>query len=167
MRYGWHRVGTWLLAVATLVLAANAAQAADKAEKEKPKVAVKSFAAKGVDSSVAGTLETSFCNALANQSMEVLCPDDLKAIISVKQTDLGMGSCDNEEECIKNIAKMSDAKRVVTGEVSKLGESFILSVAMIDAESGKVLSRASEKTSKLENLLDKVDSLAKKLAEKK
>jgi TolB-like protein len=130
----------------------------------KTRVAVKSFAAKGVDNSVAGTLETSFCSALSNQSMEVLCPDDIKALISAKQAELGLGKCDSDEECVKSIANVAHAAKVVTGEVSKLGESYILSVSIIDAENGKVLTRASDKTSKLEELLDKVEGLAKKLA---
>lgn len=130
----------------------------------KPRVAVKAFAAKGVDSSVSGTIETSFCSALANQSFDVLCPDDIKALIAAKQVDLGMGSCDNDDACVKSIGNIAHATKVVTGEVSKLGDSYILSVSIIDAENGKVLGRASDKTGKLEELLDKVDGLAKKLA---
>jgi TolB-like protein len=163
MQIGWHRVTTWLLAIAMLAVAGSVAQAADKAPAEKTRVAVRTFAAKGVDASVAGTIETSFCDALSKQPFDVICPDDLKALLSVKQADLGLGTCENDDDCIKSIAKLSEAKRVVTGEVSKLGDSFIVSVTMIDAESGKVLSRASDKTLKVEALLDKLEGLAKKL----
>ncbi len=165
---------TFARAALVLSLTASAAHADDKAPakeapKEAPKaaskrIAVRSFAAKGVDSNVAATVETSFCSALANESLDVVCPDEIKALISVKQADLGLGNCDSDEECIKNIGKASDAGRVVTGEVSKLGESFIVSVAMIDSETGRVLSRASDKTPKVESLLDKLEGLAKKLA---
>ena len=58
----------------------------------------------------------------------------------------------------------AEAARVVTGEVSKLGETYLLSVSLIDAASAKVLARASEKAGKPEELLDKVNGLAKKLA---
>ena len=153
------RIIAGLATTAAILAIGSVAQAEGKT-----RVAVRAFAAKGVDASVAGTVETSFCSALANQSLDVVCPDDVKALISVKQADLGLGNCENDEECIKNLAKVADASKVVTGEVSKIGESFIVSVAMIDSTSGKVLARASEKTNKVEDLLEKLEGLAKKLA---
>ena len=156
-----------LAACAFAVIAAPTAQAQEKAESKSSKVAVRSFAAKGVETSVAGTIETAFCDALSKQSLEVVCPDDVKALMSVRQTDLGLGNCDSEEECTKQVAKISEASRVVTGEVSRLGDSYIVSASMIDADSGKVLGRASEKTGKLEALLDKLEGLAKKLVSSK
>jgi TolB-like protein len=147
-------------AAAAVLVMAGPAQAEGKV-----KVAVRSFSAKGVDASVAGTLETSFCSALANQGLDVLCPEDVKALVTAKQADLGLGNCESDEECVKAIAKVSDAARVVTGEVSKLGDAYLISVSIIDAKNGKVLGRAtSEKTNKVEDLLDRVDGLAKKLA---
>lgn len=130
----------------------------------KTRVAVRSFAAKGVDLSVAQTVETSFCTALSDAGYDVLCPDDVKALIASKATELGTGACDSDAECIQNIVKVSNAARVVSGEVSKLGDTYILSVSMIDAKTGSVVGRSSEKTNKLEGLLDKVEPLAKKLA---
>lgn len=165
MRTGIQRWKSVILGACALAMAvAPAVQAEEKAT---PKVAVRTFAAKGVDASVAGTIETAFCDALSKQSLDVVCPDDIKALMSVRQTDLGLGNCDSEEECSKQVAKIASASHVVTGEVSKLGESFIVSATMIDAESGKVVARGSEKTSKLEALLDKLDGLAKQLASKK
>jgi hypothetical protein len=130
----------------------------------KVRVAVRSFSPKGVDASVAATVETSFCSALANQNVDVLCPDEIKALVAQKQGELGLGNCDSDDECVKSIAKVSDAAKVVIGEVAKLGDAFILSVSIIDSKSGRVLARGSEKVAKVENLLDKVDGLAKKLA---
>lgn len=148
-------------ACAVIGLGAGVASAADK-------VAVRGFNAKGVDPAIAGTLETSFCNALAEQSMEVMCPDEMKALAGHEQIQLGVGSCaENDDACIKATAKAAEAPRVVTGEVSKLGETFIISVALIDAATGKVLARGSDKTTKLEDLLDKLPALAKKLASAK
>jgi hypothetical protein len=132
----------------------------------KTRVAVRSFVAKGVDLSIAQTLETSFCTALSDAGYDVLCPDDVKALIASKATELGTGACENDEECVKNIVKASNAARVVNGEVSKIGDTFIISVSMIDAKSGSVVGRASEKTPKVESLLDKVAPLAGKLSGK-
>jgi len=162
MRIQSSRIIAGLATTAAVLAIATVAQA-----QTKTRVAVRSFAAKGVDASTAGTVETSFCNALSNQGFDVVCPDDVKALISVKQADLGLGNCDSDEECIKNIAKVADAGRVVTGEVSKLGDQYIISATMIDAVSGHVLGRASETTKKIDDILDRLDSLAKKLASAK
>lgn len=142
-----------------LVLAAGAANA-----EAKGKIAVRAFSAKGVDAAIASTLETSFCTALSEQGLEVMCPDEVRALVTAKQADLGLGNCESDDACLQAIAKMSEAARVVTGEVAKLGDVYIISVALIDPASGKVISRASEKTPKLEDLLDKLAPLAKKLA---
>jgi hypothetical protein len=151
--------------LAVVALLASVAVAADT--KPAVKIAVRSFVAKGVDPSIAGVLETSFCSALGSESLDVICPEEIKAIISMKQSQLGFGSCDDDETCMKNIAKATEATRVVTGEVSKLGELYIVSVALLDAETSKVIARASDKSSKVEDLLEKVTGLAKKIAAQK
>jgi TolB-like protein len=130
------------------------------------KIAVQAFSAKGVDASVASTLETSFCTALSEQGLDVICAEEVKAIVAASQRGLGFGTCE-DEECLKNIAKAAEAARIVTGEVARLGDLFIMSVALIEPESNKVLARASERTKKVEDLLDKLTPLAKKLAEKR
>jgi len=141
-------------------LSAGTAQAEGKG-----RVAVRNFAAKGVDPSIASTLETSFCTALADH-YEALCPDEIKALMATRQQQLGLGGCDNEEECLKAISTVSNAPKVVTGEVGKLGVKYILSVTLLEAETNKVLARGTESTEKVEDLLDKVVVLAKKLAGK-
>jgi TolB-like protein len=160
MRTELHRWKTLLLAAcAGVLIVAPRAQAEEKSTK----VAVRQFGAKGVEASQAGTIETAFCDALSKQSVEVVCSEDVKALMNIRQTDLGLGNCESEEECTKQVAKIAEASRVVTGEVSKLGDQFIVSVTMIDAESSKVVARASDKTGKIEALLDKLEGLAKKL----
>lgn len=152
-----------LTAVAAFAVNAGAEEKAPRAEEKQSKVAVRAFGAKGVDASVAGTIETAFCDALSKQNLEVVCSEDVKALMNMRQTDLGLGNCDSEEECTKQVAKIAEAGRVVTGDVSKLGDQFIVSVTLIDAESSKVVARASDKTQKVEALLDKLEGLAKKL----
>jgi TolB-like protein len=163
MRTGFPRWTLILAASAVATLAAPRAHAEEKASSKSSKVAVRAFLAKGVEASTASTIETAFCDALSKQSLEVVCSEDVKALFSMRQTDLGLGNCESEEECTKQVAKISEAGKVVTGEVSKLGDQYIVSATLIDAESSKVVGRASEKTSKLEGLLDKLDGLAKKL----
>ena len=92
---------------------------------------MRAFLAKGVEASTASTIETAFCDALSKQSLEVVCSEDVKALFSMRQTDLGLGNCESEEECTKQVAKISEAGKVVTGEVSKLGDQYIVSATLI------------------------------------
>ena len=49
--------------------------------------------------------------------------------------------------------KSGDAKKVVTGDVSRLGEVFLLNATLIEPETNKVLARASEQAKKVEIIL--------------
>lgn len=130
------------------------------------RVAVQTFGATGVDPTVASVVESSFCSALQDEKVDALCADTLTAILQNAQTRAGLGGeCgDKDADCLKGIAQATDAKRVVTGEVSRLGDTFLLTITVIDAASNKVLTRVSEKAGKAEGLLDKVKPLAKKVA---
>lgn len=130
------------------------------------RVVVQSFSATGVDATVASVVESSFCSALQDEKVDALCADALTAILQNAQTRAGLGGdCgDKDAECLKGIAQATDAKRVIAGEVSRLGDTFLVTVTVIDAASNKVLMRATEKAGKAEALLDKVKPLAKKVA---
>ena len=132
------------------------------------KVAVQAFQAKGVDQTVASIVESSFCSALSEEKVDAMCPDALAALMQSAQLNAGMGgTCGDEDaKCIEGLAKAADASRIATGQVSRLGDTFLLTVTLIDAGSKKVLVRATEKAGKAEDLLDKVKPLAKKVAAK-
>ena len=131
------------------------------------RVVVQPFSAKGVDATVASIVESSFCSALGEEKVDALCPDALAAIMQNAQTKAGLGgNCGDEDAaCLEGLAKATDARRVVTGEVSRLGDTFLVTVTLLDAGTNKVLVRATEKASKAEGLLDKVKPLAKKIAQ--
>lgn len=161
MRTRWQTMTSGLIAAVALASWAPAAQAEDKPQ---VRVAVRSFSAKGLEQSTASTLETVFCDALAKESYDVLCSEDLNAILTQRQQELGLGQCESDDDCLKSVGEIAHAAKMVTGEVSKVGDTYLISVTMIDVASGRVSSRATEKTTKLEQLLDKVPSVAHKLA---
>lgn len=151
----------WMLACAVVAGLSwtGKAQAAER-------VVVQPFTAKGVDQNVASVIESSFCTALGEEKVEALCPDALTAILTNAQAQAGLGgNCGDEDAaCLKSLAKATDAKRIITGEVARLGDTYLVTVTLIDAGSNKVLTRATQKADKAEDLLDKVKPLAKKLA---
>ncbi len=164
-----NSVAKWFPGLVAVVLVGVAfgqpAQAEEKEKTSKPKIAVQQFTAKGVEATIASTLETSFCNELAEYG-DVLCSGDVKSIMQYKQLELGVGACDNEDACLAQMAEAVQAEKVVTGEVAKLGTLFIINVTLVDPQSKKVLARASEKTEKVEDLLGKLAALAKKVSGK-
>lgn len=157
MRSNLKSILTWVAGVC--VSLGTVAQAAER-------VVVQSFGATGVEQSVASVVESSFCSALQEEKVDALCADALTAILQNAQTRAGMGGeCgDKDAGCLKGLAQATDAKRIVTGDVSRLGNTFLLTITVIDAESNKVLVRASQKAGKAEGLLDKVKPLAKQVA---
>lgn len=162
-------VAAALFALVPMAQAQQAKPAQGEAKKaDSTRTAVRSFTAKGVDISIAAILETQFCGALARQSVETVCPQELRMLITMRQADLGIGACDGaEDECLADIVKLSNADRVVTGEVARLAGSYIVSVSLLDAASGRVIARASETVKGEDKLLSVLDPLAKKLTSTK
>lgn len=168
---GFSRFGAggFRTAVAGVLVAAvcfvGVAQAEEKKAEPSNRYAVRTFVAKGVDANVAGVIETSFCNALSNRGLDVLCPGDVQALLTQKHAQLELGACDQKEEaCLKGIAEVSNASRIVTGEVSKVGDVFQVSVSVVDPGHQRVVTRASERANRVEKLLEAVEPLAKKIA---
>lgn len=133
------------------------------------RVAVQPFSATGVESSLASIVESSFCTALVAESVDVLCPDALVALIQAAQTRAGLGaSCgDGDAACLAGVARAAKASQVVTGDVARLESKFHLTVTLVDASSGKVLVRVTESAKKADALLEKLADVAKRVARSK
>lgn len=147
------------------VAQAEETKSADKKSEPSNRYAVRTFVAKGVDANVAGVVETSFCNALSSRGLDVLCPGDVHALLTQKHAQLELGACDQKEEsCLKGIAEVSKASRIVTGEVSKVGDVFQVSVSVVDPAQQRVVTRASERANRVEKLLEVVGVVAGKIS---
>ena len=134
----------------------------------KLRVAVKRFVAEGVAPATASALESSFCQALGAEAIDVLCPSDIQALVQLKQAQMSFGTCgDDDEKCVRELAKLTEATRIVTGKISKVGGLYLVNLTLLDAASGKVIARTSDRATKEEELVDKLAGLAKKLARAK
>lgn len=153
-----------LIATLTLIWA-SAAFAGEKA----PKYAVSELEAQGgVEKNVAALLSTEVCNKLYEiRKAEVVCPSDLKALAQVQGQVLALGGC-KDGNCTKNLAKLAKADRVITGSVGKVGEAFLLQLALTDAKNGKILARVSENAEgDASELLNRIGPAVTKLTAKK
>lgn len=165
-----------LTALAAAALAACAGAKADTkptddnappataANGERLKIAVKPIRPKGVDPTGTSVIEVELCQELFKQHADAVCPDDLKAIIQVKQAQLELGGCDNDDAaCTQKIANVANANRVLAGEIGKLDDQIVLTLSMLDAGNATVVGRASAKVSSLGDLSAKLPGMVKQL----
>lgn len=154
LRIGFLRGVAGVLTVA-LALSASAA--------EKKRVAVKAFAAKGVEASAASVLENEFCSAFPTADYSILCSDDVRSLMQHKQTEMNIGKCDDDESCAQQVAKVADASLVVSGEVSRIGDLFVVNASLLDTSNNRVLGRGKASAAKLEDLINKMGEVAKQM----
>ncbi len=138
---------------------------ATSATGEKLRIAVKPLRAKGVDAAGTSIIESQLCTELFNAHADAVCPDDLKAILATKQTQLELGACDNDDDtaCAQKIAAASNTNRVLTGEIGKLEDNVVLTLSMVDVGSSAVVGRATEKAGSLGDLPAKLPGMLKQV----
>lgn len=157
-----ERVGkSGLFALVVCLAAAGAvgpARAADEA-----RVVVPSFVGgAGVEAGVADVLTELLLDALLNRhGVRAFGPSDLKELLTAEQQRMLMGCSD--DGCMAQIAGALGARRLVAGQVGRLGSLYVLTLKLIDSEQAKVVSRASMKISKIEEAADAVGPLVDRL----
>lgn len=120
------------------------------------KLVVQDLEARGVERHEAAALATAACNAIASRpKYAVLCGDDLRAMMKWNAIATSFDAC-KDEACVQRTAKAMEARFVVSGSVAKVGESFVLSLAMLDVEQGTSLGRAEVKAQTVDGLYDQV-----------
>jgi len=136
------------IAAAVLALTSAAAIAADS----KPKLLVQDLTAQGVEPHEALVLSTATCNAFSKSSkFDVLCGEDLRNMMKFGVLAASFDGCSNDE-CYANVGRAIQARYVVAGSVSKLGKIYILSISMLDTESGRPVGRTEVKADSIEAL---------------
>ena len=120
----------------------------------KPVLLIPRLQATGVKSHESKAISTALCHAVSKlNSHEVLCSDDLEAMVKWNVRAAQLNACKNDD-CLAKAAEAMKAKLVVTGSLSKIDTSYVLSVALLDVKSGKVLKRHERKEASLSKLYD-------------
>ena len=139
------------VAAASLLLLSAAALAADK-----PKLLVQDLTAQGVEPHEALVLSTATCNAFSKSAKyDVLCGEDLRNMMKFGVLAASFDGCNNDE-CYANVGRAIQARYVVAGSVSKLGKIYILSLSMLDTETGRPIGRTEVKADSIESLHSQV-----------
>ncbi len=133
--------------------------------KNSQRVVALEFAAEGIKKTDASSLESSFCHELFNApGVELLCPGDLAGIVEFKELQVMTGECD-DGSCLSKIAEKTNAHKIITGKISKVGKMFMVSVNIADGESGDITTRIQQQvdSEKLEDLLPAMKEVAQKV----
>ena len=78
----------------------------------------------------------------------VLDRNNMKSIL--QEQEFQQTGC-TDTDCAVKIGRMLNMQAMIYGSVSKLGDSYIISIGMVDIESGKITKTAREKISRLDD----------------
>jgi TolB-like protein len=141
----------WVAALALALI--SAAALADG----RPKLLVQDLTPQGVEPHEALVLSTATCNAFSkSEKFDVLCGEDLRNMMRFGVLAASFDGCSNDE-CYANVGRAIQARYVVAGSVSKLGKLYILSLSLLDTETGRPVGRTEVKADSVEALHAQVD----------
>ena len=81
----------------------------------------------------------------------------------LKEIEFSVADC-SDEACALEIGKLLAAEYIVVGLFSKLGSKFVLSVKLLETSTSRTVSTADGIYAELEDILDDVQRIAKRLA---
>lgn len=140
--------------IAVLLAQAAPAAASDQKAKEKPKMIVLELsAAGGVDETVAGALTESITAHVASRGLfDVLGAREVQTLLSVERQRELLGCNEDAGSCFAELAGALGARFVLSGTLARLGESYQLTLQMLDSRKAQTVARATRIAPSLEAL---------------
>lgn len=114
--------------------------------------------------SVSDSLETALSGI---PGYEVISANTIATLVGIERQRQLMGCSDDAESCLAEITGALDAARIVSGDLSRVGETVVLNVSLVDGRVGRALARLSRTVQtgrSLEPLLDELLGVAYALA---
>lgn len=148
-----RRTGSTGRSVAGAVaIAAACALLSAAAPAAKPKMLVQDLVAQGVEPNESAVISSAVCQAFAKAGThEVLCGEDLRNMMRFSAMSAALDGC-QDEKCYATMGRALKARYVVSGTVSKLGSTLVLSLSMFDNETQKAVGRSEVKADTIEKL---------------
>ena len=159
----FKRFITVVLGICLIAISVSAEEV--KKENKKKTISVQNLDAVGVEAGITGVLSNLICDSTSkHKEYKVSCNQDIKAVLQHKmQMEVLQQKAGTEG---LNLQLNSDF--LLSGKVSKLGETYILSLSFTNTKTSEVIGRAS-KTVKgnVSKLIDVVDAAIKEVIGKK
>ncbi len=109
-------------------------RSAGAAVKEKYRIAILDFKANGVPETTAKTVTIMIQTEFINKGLFIVLERErIDAIF--KERSLTKGQC-SDNECAVQLGRVLSAKKILIGEVSRLGDSTLITARIVDAEEG-------------------------------
>lgn len=110
---------------------------------ERSKIAVLDFMVQGVDEATTENILTLVANELQQLGVfQVITRSDLISMIGFEADKQLMG-CESDMTCLTELSGALGVDHTVAGTVGRIGDTFILGLTLIRADSGKVESRVT------------------------
>ena len=81
----------------------------------------------------------------------------------LKEMEFSMQGC-SDDSCALEIGKLLSAEMIVTGNLSKVGSRYLMSVKMLETETSKTMGTANGKFTDLDELIDGLETISYSLA---
>ena len=118
----------------------------------KPKLLVQDLEGRGVGPGEVSALSVALCMEVSRRKEhDVLCGDDLRSLMQFGALVTALDGC-KADACQVSLGKALEARFVVSGTVARLGQPFVLSLALYDAPLARAVRRSQVKAATLEKL---------------
>jgi hypothetical protein len=132
------------------------------ADKQKARVGVLEFQGTGLSGSEAAVIGELFTSELvASGAFDVVDRKNIEKLLG--EQELQASGC-TDSSCAVRIGQLLALDSMIYGSVSKLGESYVISVQLIDVGSARIIASAKEKFARIDDSYDVVRTVAARLS---
>jgi predicted Fe-Mo cluster-binding NifX family protein len=130
---------------------------------DKPQLLVLDFRAEGVDEGTADLIMDVVTSAFGKANrFDVKSSDDIAELLNLEAGKSALG-CD-DASCMAEIAGAMGAEFVVTGRIGKLGETYIVKVAVLKPATAATVGQETVQAKSLDELPARLKPIAQKLS---
>jgi TolB-like protein len=121
---------------------------------EKPKLLVTDLRAQGALPEQAAALTAALAQTLSERGLfQVLSADDVQTMLSTERRRQLMGVCSEDpSRCAQDVGSLLQARYVLTGSLSRLGNTYELTLQMLDSVKGQPVGRSTRLARDVETL---------------
>jgi len=135
-------------------LSAAAQTAPPAAPDKKPRIFVTDVAAVDVTAAQASAFTDAVVAALTNRGLfEVVSSRDVQTLLGAERQRQLLGACsDDDGRCAKDVSDLLNARFVLSGQLSKVGSAFQLTLQAVDTAKSKPVGRATRLSGTVDEL---------------
>jgi TolB-like protein len=143
-------VGVWALQA----LAASPGPSAPTSPEEKPKLLVTDLRAQGALPEQAAALTAALVQTLSERGLfQVLSSDDAQTLLTAERQRQVLGICSEDpSRCAVDVGAVLQTRYVLTGTLSRLGDTYELALQMLDSVKGQPVGRSTRLSRDVETL---------------